>query len=249
MRSSDALIITSRHNPYFKDLATARRDKNLLALEGRRLVEEALSRGLTPRLCAVTPDYITQYGHPPTSHLIIKEDLLAHLSDTRTPQGIVLFVDRPYATLQDVARHNRLIILDGVQDPGNVGTIVRTTEAFGFQGIIITPGTASPFSDKAVRASMGSFLGVDIAQADYPAISSALDHTLIGLALQASTLLKRDLFTDRYAICLGQEGRGLSPELLDLSPTLVCIPMPGPTESLNVAAAAAIVMACATGAI
>jgi len=248
MRSSDALIITSRHNPYFRDLATARRDKNLMALEGRRLVEDALSRGLTPRLCAVTPDYITQNGHPPTPYLIIKEDLLAHLSDTRTPQGIVLFVDRPYATLQDAARHDRLIILDGVQDPGNVGTIVRTAEAFGFQGIIITPGTASPFSDKAVRASMGSFLGVTIAQADYVDLTT-LDHCLISLVLDATNRLSRDLFMGRYAICFGQEGRGLSPDLEALSQTTVSIPMTGPTESLNVAAAAAIVMACASGAI
>jgi len=249
MRSSDALIITSRHNPHFKDLARARQDKNLLALEGRRLVEEALARGLAPQLCAVTLDYIKQNGPPPTPHLVLTDDLLAHLSDTRTPQGIVLFVNRPYATLTDVARLDRLIILDGVQDPGNVGSIVRTAEAFGFGGIIIAPGTASPFSDKAVRASMGSFLGVAIAQADYLALSSGLDHRLIGLALQASAPLKRDLFTGRYAICLGQEGRGLSPELLSLSQNLISIPMPGPTESLNVAAAAAIVLACAAGVI
>lgn len=249
MRRSDELIITSRHNPHFKDLARARRDKNLLTLEGRRLVDEALARGFTPHLCAVTTGYITQNGPPPTPHLVLTDDLLAHLSDTQTPQGIMLFVNRPYATLSDVARHDRLIILDGVQDPGNVGTIVRTAEAFGFGGLIITPGTASPFSDKAVRASMGSFLGLDVAQADYPALATTLDHQIIGLALQASKPLKRDLFAGRYAIGLGQEGRGLSPELQALSRTLISIPMPGPTESLNVAAAAAIVMACAAGAI
>jgi len=246
MRRLDERIITSRHNPHFKDLSRARRDKNLLMLEGRRLVDEALARGHVPRLCAVTPEYITQNGPPPIPHLVLTKDLLAHLSDTQSPQGIALFVNRPYAALADIARHDRLIVLDGVQDPGNVGTIVRTAEAFGFGGIIIAPGTASPFSDKAVRASMGSFLGVTIAQADYGDLSG-LDHTFIGLALQASTPLRRDLFTGRYAVCLGQEGRGLSPELLGLSPLLVRIPMPGPTESLNVAAAAAIVMACAAG--
>ncbi|HQP32335.1 MAG TPA: RNA methyltransferase [Deltaproteobacteria bacterium] len=248
MRSSDELIITSRHNPHFKALARARQDKDLLALEGRRLVEEALSRGFTPHLCAVTPEYLALNGPPAAPYQVLSEDLLANLSDTRTPQGIMLFVNRPYAALSEAARHDRLIILDGVQDPGNVGTIVRTAEAFGFGGLIITPGTASPYSDKAVRASMGSFLGVAIAKADYAGLST-LDHRLIGLAAQAPTPLRSGLFTGRYAICLGQEGRGLSPSLLAQTKTLVSIAMPGPTESLNVAVAAGIVMACAAGAV
>jgi len=248
MRRSDEPVITSRHNPHFKDLAKARQDKNLLALEGRRLVEEALSRGFIPRLCAVTPQYITHNGPPPTPHLVLVEDLLAHLSDTRTPQGIILFVNRPYAALSEAARHDKLVILDGVQDPGNVGTIVRTAEAFGFGGLIITPGTASPFSDKAVRASMGSFLGVAIAQADYEDLRM-LNHRIISLALQAHARPAPDLFAGRYAICLGQEGRGLSAELLALSHATISIAMPGPTESLNVAVAAGIVMARAAGAI
>lgn len=238
--------ITSRHNPRFKDLARLREDKDVLLLEGRRLVEEAVRRGLTPIAAAVTPEYINAHGAPDFPHLVVLETLLPHLAATKTPQGIVMFVERPYATLATVARHDRLIILDGLQDPGNVGTIVRTAEVFAIRGLIITPGTASPFSDKAVRASMGSFLGVDIAQATPDAIKT-LDHTIISLALQAPNPLTPGLFQGRTAVCLGQEGAGISPELLALSHITVSIPMPGPTESLNVAVAAGIVMSCMAG--
>lgn len=237
-------IITSRHNPRFKDLAKAKED--LLLLEGRRLTEEAVRRGLTPVAAAVTPEYIAAHGAPPYPHLVVLESLLPHLAATKTPQGIVIFIERPYATLAAVARHDRLIILDGLQDPGNVGTIVRTAEAFAIRGIVITPGTATPFSDKAVRASMGSFLGIDIARAT-PAELKTLDHVILSLALQGQQPLAPHLFRGRIAVCLGQEGAGISPELLALSHTTVSIPMPGPTESLNVAVAAGIVMSCMAG--
>jgi TrmH family RNA methyltransferase len=124
--------------------------------------------------------------------------------------------------------------------------IIRTAEAFGFKGIIITPATASPFSDKAVRASMGSVLGIDIALAGTEEISR-LSHRMYSLVLDGKRPVSSDMFTGRFAICLGSEGSGISQEMLGLDCEKVFIPMAGRTESLNVAVAAGIVMAVASG--
>ncbi len=140
--------IRSRSNERFKALLDLKKDRSLLMLEGRRLAEDALSRGYEPVLSAVTPAYIESYGTPLFGFILLSEELLSKLADTQTPQGIVIFLRRPYKTIEELKKHDRLVILDGLQDPGNVGTIVRTAEAFGFSGIIVTPGTASPFSER-----------------------------------------------------------------------------------------------------
>jgi RNA methyltransferase, TrmH family len=238
--------INSRQNERFKLLLEAKKDKGLLMLEGKRLTEDALSRGYEPIHSAVTPSYIELHGTPRVESLILSEDLLSKLADTQTPQGIVIFIKRPYKAIDELKKHDRLVILDGLQDPGNVGTIVRTAEAFGFGGIIVTPGTASPFSEKAVRASMGSVLGIDIAEAGSGEIG-LLDHKIISLVLNGGEPVRHDMFAGRFALCLGQEGSGLSTDILKLPGRKAFIPMMGRTESLNVAVAAGIVMAVAAG--
>ena len=239
--------INSRQNERFKTLLEAKKDKGLLMLEGRRLALDALSRGYKPVLSVITPAYIELHGTPQFDFILLSEDLFSKISDTQTPQGIIVFIGRPYKSIDDLKVHDRLIVLDGLQDPGNVGTIVRTAEAFGFKGIIVTPGTASPFSEKAVRASMGSLLGIDIAQAGADEIAS-LDHEIVSLVLDEGEPVRHEIFTCRFAVCLGQEGSGLSAGILTLPGRKVFIPMKGRTESLNVAVAAGIVMAIAAGA-
>ncbi|HOO38441.1 MAG TPA: RNA methyltransferase [Deltaproteobacteria bacterium] len=240
--------ITSRHNPVYKSFAAAKKDKDLMLLEGRRLVEDALKRSMTPKMAAVTPEYVGTYGMPSFSCTIFEERLFANLADTVTPQGIIAFFDIPWADFSTVLPCEKILVLDSLQDPGNVGTIIRTAEAFGFTAVVLTQGTASPFSPKAVRASMGSCLGMCIAQAD-PARLKTLPHTIVSLVLQGESVLHPALFAGKVAICLGQEGAGLSREILEISHKKVSIPMKGPTESLNVAVAAGIVMAYASGAI
>ncbi len=240
--------INSRQNERFKALHEAKKDKGLLMLEGRRLAEDALSRGYKPEYSAITPQYIELHGTPQFDFVLLSDDLFLKLTETRSPQGIIIFIRRPYKTIDDLKVHDRLVILDGLQDPGNVGTIVRTAEAFGFEGIIVTPGTASPFSDKAARASMGSLLGIDIAQAAVDEIAS-LNHEILSLVLDGGEPVRHEIFTGRCAVCLGQEGSGLSAGILALPGRKVFIPMKGRTESLNVAVAAGIVMAIAAGAV
>ena len=209
---------------------------------------DALARGMQPSLAALTPGYLDAHGQPGFPHAVVTESLFGSIAETATPQGILAFFPVPWSSWEEVAKQERIVILDGLQDPGNVGTIVRTAEAFGFTGLLLTPETASPFSPKAVRASMGSSLGVRIARTSRDEVGK-LPHRIVSLALTGSSGLSPDLFRGRFAICLGQEGAGLSPELLGLSSARVAIPMQGEVESLNVAVAAGIVMAYASGAI
>ena len=234
--------ITSRHNPVYKSIAAAKKDKAIMPLEGRRLVEDALLRGLVPKMAAATPEYVGTYGPPSFPCTILDERLFTHIADTVTPQGIIAFFDTPWADFSAVLSCEKILVLDALQDPGNVGTIIRTAEAFGFTAVVLTPGTASPFSPKAVRSSMGSCLGISIARVEIARLKT-LPHTIISLVPQGESVFQHQLFAGRVAICLGQEGAGLRREILEISHKRVSIPMKGPTESLNVAVAAGIVMA------
>jgi len=238
--------ITSRQNPLFKRLSSLKKEKGMMLLEGRRLVEDALERDMTPRMCAVTSEYVSAQGPPRISHVMLATQLFSSIADTESPQGILAFFDVPWSDIRDMMDRNRIVILDGIQDPGNVGSIIRTAEAFGFTGVIVVGDTANPFSPKAVRASMGSCLGVSIMKGS-AADLKALPHTIYAMVLQGRKMLSKDLFRTRTAICLGRESEGISREIIELSHETVSIPMTGKTESLNVAVAAGIVMACASG--
>ena len=117
--------ITSRHNPVFKALVKARQDRSFLALEGRRLVEDALARGLVPRMAAVTPEYVASHGHPGFACTLLSPALLSRLCSTTTPQGVFILVETPWSNLSEIGAFKRVLVLDGIQDPGNGGTSIR----------------------------------------------------------------------------------------------------------------------------
>jgi len=238
--------VTSRHNPLFKALTALKKDRDLMLLEGRRLVSDAMSRGIPPRMIAATEGFASSHRLTLPPDIILSDTLFMGISETETPQGILAFFEIPWATLDDVKDMDRVVILDGLQDPGNVGTIVRTAEAFGIPGMIILEGTASPFSPKAVRASMGSCLGIRIVRGAAHELKR-IPHRIVALAGQGRMRLSPGIFVPRTAICLGQEATGIRRDVLDMADETVFIPMKGRTESLNVAVAAGIVMACAAG--
>jgi RNA methyltransferase, TrmH family len=240
--------LTSRHNPLYKELTALKKDKGVMLLEGKRLVADALARGITPRMMAVTQGFLEDHSLSLSPDVVMSEKLFAGICETETPQGILAFFDVPWAGIDEIMEQGRVVILDGLQDPGNVGTIARTAEAFGFSGMIAIEGTASPFSSKAVRASMGSCLGIRIARCTADDLRR-LPHRILALTSQGRKRLSSELFDPKVAICFGQEAFGISREILDIAHDTVAIPMRGRTESLNVAVAAGIVMACAAGVI
>lgn len=169
---------------------------------------------------------------------------LAEYADTVTPQGILVVAGIPHGDWEDL-RGLRLLVLDGVQDPGNVGTLVRTGEALGADGVLVLPGTADPWSPRAVRAAAGSGFRLPILTLGHREAIEGLQARAVPLwAAQADgdPYRREDPVPDRVAIAVGNEGAGLSDLVRNSADRTVSIELSGGADSLNVAAAAAILL-------
>ena len=165
------------------------------------------------------------------------------ISDTQTPQGILLVVRQKLSSLEDVAAKKIIVALDGVQDPGNVGTILRTAEAFGC-GVVMLEGSAEIFNPKVVRSSMGAIFYVPVALASRAEFLQAMSGVeLLAAAVDSSAEIywRHDFTSARSAIVFGSEASGVSKEILAVAQKIF-IPMSGCAESLNVATSAAIIL-------
>ena len=167
---------------------------------------------------------------------------LARISDTQTPQGILLVARQRLSTLEEVATKKIIAVLDGVQDPGNVGTILRTAEAFNC-GVIALEGSAELFNPKVVRSSMGAIFYLPVATSSRADFLRAMgNRELVAAAVDESAKIYTcHDFTRPTAIIFGSEAAGVSKELLDVAEKIF-IPMTGHAESLNVATSAAIIL-------
>ena len=242
--------IGSRQNETVRGLralkdAKARNGTGLFLVEGRKLCEEALRDGSVETLL-VHDQKADAYGtmlRGVKNAMIAPAHVVASVCETKTPQGIVAAVRFP-APLSLCGATGPLLALDGVQDPGNVGAILRTAEAAGFRGALLSEDCSDPFSPKAVRASMGSVLRL-------PVLRGALHAPLTALKADGFRLLSAELngsppdrrITGRPVILvIGGEGRGVSGEISALADARVALPMRGRAESLNAAVAAGIFM-------
>lgn len=182
------------------------------------------------------------------NHEVVTEEQMKKLTDTVTPQGILCVVRQPSYTVEDIINHpgHRLImILEDIQDPGNLGTIFRTAEGAGASGIIMTKGCADLFNPKVVRSTMGSIYRVPFF------VTDDIEQT-ISLVKNAqievfAAHLKSEHFYDEIeykdaAFLIGNEGRGLKDSTASLADTYIKIPMSGELESLNASMAAGILM-------
>lgn len=242
--------ITSRQNPLAVQVKKLNRDRaarraaGLFPAEGPKLLEEAVKAGaaihtvITARGTDVScPEGVRRVEFPP--------DLLQSLCDTQTPQGVVFLSPIPDTAPPEILEGGRWLVLDGLQDPGNVGTIWRTADGLGADGVILVNHCADPFSPKTVRATMGACFRLPVYETQASALPALLERS--GLALYASALREdtaeiRTVPLSRCAVVIGSEGRGVSQALLDWSEKTVKIPMRDRCESLNAAAAATIVL-------
>ena len=172
----------------------------------------------------------------------IPSSTLEKISDTQTPQGILLVVRQKLSTLADVATKKIIAVLDGVQDPGNVGTILRTAAAFDC-GVILLDGSAEIFNPKVVRSSMGAIFYLPIAVTSRADFLSLRDVEIVAAAVDDSAEIywRHDFTRSNVAIVFGSEAAGVSKEILDVA-RKIFIPMRGHAESLNVATSAAIIL-------
>lgn len=233
-------VIRSVQNPRIKKVRSlkqtkARRKEGQFVIEGQKMVEEAL------RDCpdAMEELYIAGEWEPDStvSSVRVSPSVLAAMSSRQEPQGVLAVIRTAKIPFGD---SNHKLLLDGVADPGNLGTLVRTAEAFGFT-VLLTPDCVDAFNPKAVQASMGSILRQRPRTVQLHEIQAIRnDHRLIGTGLDGS--LAGLEWPEKLMLVLGSESHGIRSELHGLLYEKIRIPMQGPTESLNVAVAGGILM-------
>lgn len=249
-RVSALHIITSRNNQLIKHIRKLtsdrayRRSCGLYFGEGPKLLAEALKAG-TAIEAVVTAQGVDLSGLDGLRRAEAPVDLLDSLCDTRTPQGVLFLAKMPDLSPPERLEGGRWLVLDGLQDPGNVGTIWRTADALGADGLILVNHCADPFSPKTVRATMGACFRLPVYEAEVQPLPGLLERS--GLPLYAAALVEDSVTVgearlNRCAVVIGSEGRGVSPELLRLSEKTVKIPMRERCESLNAAAAATVIL-------
>ena len=248
IRSSDNSIVKK-----IRKVHSRKKGDELVYIEGVRIVEDCLlSGGVCDRLiCSekkygVASELADKYGISLSCISVLDDGLFDRISSTVNSQGVAMLVKVPQYSNSIIENKDKAVycILDCVQDPGNVGTIIRLADAFGFDAVIITGGTADPFGEKALRASMGSSWHIPIVTYnDDVSLVKELNSrniTTLGMHLRGVNLDKAELRLP-CAFIIGNEGKGMSDDVSSLCTCLVKIPMPGRAESLNAASAASVI--------
>jgi len=246
-----AAISSSRnqHIQYVRALqskARLRRDERKLALEGRRLIADALASGGRPLLALYAPgraDYalIAQLQQRRCALHQVKADLLRQISATKQPSGIVAVFALPKPPIPQPV--GRVLVLDAISDPGNLGTILRSAAAAGIELAILAAGTVDPYNDKVLRAGMGAHFRLPIVEAGWRDIAAYCRNMAV-YAASASGDCRYSAVDWRgdWALVLGSEAAGLSDSAQRLAQRRISIPMAAQAESLNVASAAAVLL-------
>ena len=239
--------ITSRKNEkvlHMKKLGASReyrREQGAFFCDGAKLLEEAMRWGAGIR-CVMSAEPLALTLPAGTEYYEVTRDIIEAVSPMKTPQNVVFSVDTPRGA-EDVSLRGA-VILENMQDPGNVGTVLRTANAFGVKHVILTGASADPWSPKTVRASMGAVFRQRIAELTLSEIASLKtpETPLYGAALSEGARDIRFVELSACAVAVGNEGSGLTEEFLSLCDGTVIIPMMPACESLNAAAAAAVLM-------
>lgn len=251
------MLITSTKNPAVLSAkalhaAKGRREQRAFLLDGEHMVGEAL-HACAERVQALFVDderyeaYASLAALLPESGKLyrVPAKVLQAVSQVMTPQGIAAVCALPDAVPLE-SQQGRLVLLENVQDPGNVGTILRTLDAAGFDGCILTPGCADPFAPKTLRATMGSVFRVPLSFVEDAAGAAerlnAMGWCTIGAELNGEPFYQRQPLPDKLCVLIGNEGAGLSPQALHACTRRYRLPMRGGAESLNAGVAAAVFM-------
>ena len=248
MTAPSVTVIHSRDNPLVKDLrrlaqdTTAYRKQGRVWLEGDHLCRAAVQRGVRPSLAVFSESFWTQahaeWGALATKATVLADSLFADISALESPARMGFVMELPPAP--SVQPEAGTVVLDRVQDAGNVGSILRSASAFGFRQVLALKGSAALWSPKVLRAAMGAHFGLRLIEG-----LDAKDLTLLRLPLLVTHVhggdhLHRAALPWPCAWVLGHEGQGVSSQIEDMASQRIRIAQPGGEESLNVAAAAAI---------
>ena len=243
--------ITSRANPlcvHFRKLASSRayrEEAGEFLCDSPKLLEEAVRWGADIRAVLCTRDTALPPLASGVRAIQVPESVMESVSPMETPQGVVFSCRRADCRPPEALEPGHYLVLDGVQDPGNVGTILRTADAFACAGVFLLPGCADVYSPKTLRAGMGVHFRRSMLRCTLEELTALLQGA--GLPLYAAALGEgaadlRQLDLSRCAVAVGSEGRGVSPALLARSQGRLRIPMSPRCEPLNAAAAAAVIL-------
>ena len=242
----DTLIIESRANERVKEarkllLRKARKETGLHLIEGEKLVGEAISSGARVVSCFIEQGFAFSPPESAIAH-VVSRAVLESLCESQTPQGVVAVIETPPLTPPEQYPSGLLVVLDGVQDPGNVGAILRSADAFGACGVLLSPACADVYAPKTLRAAMGSTYHLPVWQGE-------LTHELASLKEQSFFALCGDLrgsealpaLPSSVALVIGSEGSGVSAEVAALCAGYR-LTMRGRAESLNASVAAGVLL-------
>lgn len=227
------------------------RDINeMFLLEGVRSIMDALSNGVELKMLFYSEAFdISGYVEfeKVKKKFMVSEKLFADISETKSPQGVIAIASRPqYYTEEVVKTSSKLIVLEKVQDPGNMGTIIRTADAAGFDAVILVDGCTDVFGSKVVRSTMGSLFRIPICTVrsveELGELLKGNGYNIFVTHLEGESLYGSIDYSAKNAFVFGNEGSGVSEKMVSLANKLIKIPMLGGAESLNVSIAAAIVM-------
>ena len=242
------MIITSKDNEIIKNIKKLKEKKYRLdsyIVEGIKMVKEAINENQEIALIAIREDFKIDFDTKNTKTVTISNKIFNDISDVKTPQGILAVIKKNQNN-QIETNSDYILALDSLQDPGNMGTIIRTADSANINQIIINKTTVDPYSPKVIRSTMGAIYRTNIIEVE------DLKATLKEMKLKGFQIIKTDLkanqrlydtnYNNKTVVVIGNEANGVSQEILQTADKKVIIPMLGKTESLNASIAASIMI-------
>ena len=239
------MILTSKNNPLVKETAAlkdkkARKELGLFLVEGYKMALECQKSSLEIERVFVAESYRGELPACKDAPVYVSDDVFCFLADEKSPQGVLCRVRIPDTALK--APQGKCLLLDGVADPGNVGTILRTANAAGYNEVYLTQECADPFSPKCVRASMSGVFFTKIYRGERAEILSILGDIPVLVADMGGANVFQFSAPKRFVLAIGNEANGVSREVRERATHTIKIPMRDTQESLNAAISAGIIM-------
>lgn len=246
------MIISSVHNEIIKQVVSLKQKKtrdelSLFVVEGYKQVLE-IPADWVVKFIIISENFSQDHPFIHSSTYTVSENLFKKISGTKTPQGILAVVEKKKYDMKKILQNKGIfVICDNLQDPGNIGTIIRTAEAFSCKGIFLSKNSADVYAEKVIRSTMGTIFNIPVFQecdiVSLIKIFKQKNIKTLALALDGSKNLSEiKIDIDTAAIIVGNEAEGIRKEILDISDEKIKIEMTGKAESLNAAIAAGIAM-------
>ncbi|WP_339060004.1 RNA methyltransferase [Tepidibacillus marianensis] len=249
-------IIQSLKNPKVKSwvslkMKQGRMEQGVYLIEGFKLVEEAIRSKVDIQSIIYGMEHEIPFSWQPwiqqsdISLYQVSQSIIEKLTDTKTPQGFYAIIEQKKNSLEDLINKRFLLLVDEVQDPGNLGTIIRSADAAGIEAIVLGKGTVDVYNGKVIRSAMGSMFHVPFVEADLTQVILKLQDKgfiVVGTSPHTEKNYFELDYKQRMAIIVGNESKGLSEIRIEQVDQMVKIPFMGMAESLNVAIATAIIL-------